>query len=165
MALLADSYKAAHFEMYPEAERMVAYGEFRAPYKDLKGTEVSARVRNVTTSRWQTDCSLGPIRGVRHALFDRNVFASSLDSRRYRSVRRTHAHTRTQTRTRSDKENSCLTFSLSAAHFYSTHNAGFTPFPFPEKLFRRMVDENNGYFPVKIQVWMSGDYWLTCCVN
>lgn len=31
--------KAAHFEMYPDALKMVAYGEFRAPFKDLKGTE------------------------------------------------------------------------------------------------------------------------------
>lgn len=43
-----------------------------------------------------------------------------------------------------------------AKHFYSTHNAGFTPFPFPEVLFRKMVDENRGYFPVKIQALRDG---------
>jgi nicotinic acid phosphoribosyltransferase len=39
LGIMTDSYKAAHFEMYPEAQKMVAYGEFRAPYKDLKNTE------------------------------------------------------------------------------------------------------------------------------
>ena len=32
---LADSYKAGHFLMYPECEKMVAYGEFREPMKGM----------------------------------------------------------------------------------------------------------------------------------
>lgn len=39
---------------------------------------------------------------------------------------------------------------------FQTHNAGFTPFPFPEDLFRKMVRENGGYFPVKIQALRDG---------
>lgn len=33
VALLTDSYKAAHFAQYPEAKKMVAYGAFRKPYR------------------------------------------------------------------------------------------------------------------------------------
>ena len=50
LGIMTDSYKAAHFEMYPEAQKMVAYGEFRMPYKDLKGEEqrfVSYGMRNL----------------------------------------------------------------------------------------------------------------------
>eukprot|EP01088_Endostelium_zonatum_P013292 TRINITY_DN2775_c0_g1_i1.p1 TRINITY_DN2775_c0_g1~~TRINITY_DN2775_c0_g1_i1.p1 ORF type:complete len:530 (-),score=120.59 TRINITY_DN2775_c0_g1_i1:68-1606(-) len=32
VAVLTDSYKAAHFSMYPKADKMVAYGEFRRAY-------------------------------------------------------------------------------------------------------------------------------------
>ena len=32
---LADSYKAGHFLMYPECQKMVAYGEFREPMKGM----------------------------------------------------------------------------------------------------------------------------------
>jgi len=31
LGVLTDSYKASHFLMYPDANRMSAYGEFRAP--------------------------------------------------------------------------------------------------------------------------------------
>lgn len=31
MGVMTDSYKASHFKMYPEAKKMVAYGEFRSP--------------------------------------------------------------------------------------------------------------------------------------
>lgn len=34
-AVLADSYKAVHYLQYPEAKKMVAYGEFRKPYNDF----------------------------------------------------------------------------------------------------------------------------------
>ncbi len=32
MAVMTDSYKATHFLMYPEAQEMVAYGEFRTSF-------------------------------------------------------------------------------------------------------------------------------------
>lgn len=32
IGVLTDSYKASHYVMYPEANKMVAYGEFRAPF-------------------------------------------------------------------------------------------------------------------------------------
>jgi nicotinic acid phosphoribosyltransferase len=32
LSVLTDSYKSAHFEMYPDSKKMVAYGEFRCSY-------------------------------------------------------------------------------------------------------------------------------------
>lgn len=43
-----------------------------------------------------------------------------------------------------------------AALFYSTHNVPFTPYPFPEELFRKFIRENNGYFPVKVEMIPDG---------
>ncbi len=38
VSVLTDSYKASHFRMYPEAQLMVAYGEFRGSFaKDPEG--------------------------------------------------------------------------------------------------------------------------------
>lgn len=34
-----------------------------------------------------------------------------------------------------------------AEHFYNTHNAAFTPYPFPKHLFLKFIAENDGYFP------------------
>lgn len=36
MAVMTDSYKAAHYLMYPEATEMVAYGEFRTSFNKQK---------------------------------------------------------------------------------------------------------------------------------
>lgn len=39
--LLTDSYKTSHFKLYPAAQKMVAYGEFRGPYnKDQSDTRI-----------------------------------------------------------------------------------------------------------------------------
>ena len=39
--LLTDSYKASHYQLYPEALSMTAYGEFRAGYdKDKVDTRI-----------------------------------------------------------------------------------------------------------------------------
>ncbi|CAB5192614.1 unnamed protein product [Rhizophagus irregularis] len=43
-----------------------------------------------------------------------------------------------------------------AEKFFSTHNAGFTPFPFPKDLFLKFIKENDGYFPVKIEALPEG---------
>jgi len=43
-----------------------------------------------------------------------------------------------------------------AADFFSTHNVPFTPYPFPEELFRKFVRENDGYFPVKVEMIPDG---------
>ncbi|KAF9383994.1 hypothetical protein CPC16_008647 [Podila verticillata] len=43
-----------------------------------------------------------------------------------------------------------------AAHFFSTHNAGFTQFPFPQDLFDKIVKDYDGYFPVKIEALPEG---------
>lgn len=43
-----------------------------------------------------------------------------------------------------------------AERFYSTHNAGFTPYAYPKDLFMKFVKENNGYFPVKIEALPEG---------
>ncbi|KAF9170776.1 hypothetical protein BGX20_008532, partial [Mortierella sp. AD010] len=40
--------------------------------------------------------------------------------------------------------------------FFSTHNAGFTPYPFPKDLFMKIVDEHDGYFPVRIEALPEG---------
>lgn len=40
--------------------------------------------------------------------------------------------------------------------FMSTYNAGRTQYPFPEKLFRRFIDENDGFFPARIQAMPEG---------
>ncbi|KAG0215275.1 hypothetical protein BGX28_000494 [Mortierella sp. GBA30] len=40
--------------------------------------------------------------------------------------------------------------------FFSTHNAGSTPFPFPKDLFLKIVKEHDGYFPVKIEALPEG---------
>jgi nicotinic acid phosphoribosyltransferase len=38
--LHTDSYKLAHFEQYPAAKKMVAYGEFRKPYPNIKDERI-----------------------------------------------------------------------------------------------------------------------------
>ncbi|KAJ2548277.1 hypothetical protein EV175_004892 [Coemansia sp. RSA 1933] len=43
-----------------------------------------------------------------------------------------------------------------AEGFFKTHNAGFKAFPFPRKLFDKIVNENNGYFPVRIDAMPEG---------
>jgi nicotinic acid phosphoribosyltransferase len=43
-----------------------------------------------------------------------------------------------------------------AGKFYATHNAGYTPFPWPKDLFHKFVKENNGYFPVKLEFLPEG---------
>eukprot|EP01097_Dermamoeba_algensis_P010534 TRINITY_DN7848_c0_g1_i1.p1 TRINITY_DN7848_c0_g1~~TRINITY_DN7848_c0_g1_i1.p1 ORF type:complete len:466 (-),score=114.93 TRINITY_DN7848_c0_g1_i1:249-1646(-) len=40
--------------------------------------------------------------------------------------------------------------------FYKTHNAGFTPYPFPKDLFLKIVKENSGYFPVVLEAIPEG---------
>lgn len=40
--------------------------------------------------------------------------------------------------------------------FYSTFNAGNTPHPFPEELFRSALQEHNGYFPVRVRALRDG---------
>ncbi len=108
LGIMADSYKAAHFEMYPEAQKMVAYGEFRAPFKDLQG---------------DTRFVFYGIRYLVETYLDHRWTDADVDR---------------------------------ARDFYATHNAGFTPFPFPEHLFRKFVRENHGYFPVTIQALPEG---------
>merc|ERR1711966_204163 len=43
-----------------------------------------------------------------------------------------------------------------AEAFYRTHNAGFTPYPFPRQLFMKFITENDGYFPVTIEALPEG---------
>lgn len=40
--------------------------------------------------------------------------------------------------------------------FFSTHNSNFTPFPFNSSLFKRFIEENDGYFPVTIRALPEG---------
>ncbi|KAI8322079.1 NAPRTase-domain-containing protein [Martensiomyces pterosporus] len=43
-----------------------------------------------------------------------------------------------------------------AEAFFSTHNAGFTKYPFPKALFLKFIEENDGYFPVRIEALVEG---------
>lgn len=107
LSVLTDSYKAAHPFQYPEARRMVAYGEFRSPMKGMDDDRVV-------------------FYGMRY-IYD------TMLNRQW---------------TLADVE--------AADKFYSAHNAGFTPYPFPKDLFEKFVKENNGYFPVKLEALPDG---------
>ncbi|KAJ3144657.1 hypothetical protein HDU89_008103 [Geranomyces variabilis] len=108
LPLLTDSYKTSHYSLYPNAKKMVAYGEFRTSYE--KDTEDERMV----------------FYGIRYLIEN------------YIAVQWTEQEI------------------LEAELFFSTHNAGFTPFPFPKDLFLKFVKENNGYFPVRIQALPEG---------
>jgi nicotinic acid phosphoribosyltransferase len=43
-----------------------------------------------------------------------------------------------------------------AETFYSTHRSGGTALPWPKKLFQRIVRENKGYFPIRVQALKEG---------
>mmetsp|Transcript_30148 Transcript_30148/g.71503 ORF Transcript_30148/g.71503 Transcript_30148/m.71503 type:complete len:575 (-) Transcript_30148:94-1818(-) len=109
VAVMTDSYKATHPWIYPEAQSMEAYGEFRARYKGV-GADDDRFV----------------FYGIRHCI-------ENLVSRPW---------------TVQDVE--------AAEAFYSTHNVGNTPYPFPKDLFLKFVRENGGHFPVKIQALPEG---------
>lgn len=47
LSVLTDSYKAGHFLMYPDCQKMVAYGEFRSPYPLQLKTEKDKDTRFV----------------------------------------------------------------------------------------------------------------------
>ncbi|KAJ2708181.1 hypothetical protein FB645_000027 [Coemansia sp. IMI 203386] len=108
MPLLTDSYKASHFALYPDAQRAVAYAEFRHSYE--KDAEDERMV----------------FYGIRYVI--------------------EHYVCRPWTVQDVDM----------AEAFFSTHNAGFTPFPFPKALFLKFIAENNGYFPVRIEALPEG---------
>ena len=109
IAVMTDSYKAGHFMMYPDALKMVAYGEFRAGFGgDKEDTRIVAY-------------------GIRYLI-------ENFVSKQW---------------TQKDVDDAAL--------FYSTHNAPFfTDYPFPKDLFSKFVNENNGYFPVKMQALLEG---------
>eukprot|EP00898_Chlorokybus_atmophyticus_P003251 jgi/Chlat1/3927/Chrsp26S04190 len=109
MGVLADSYKAAHFTMYPAATKMVAYGEFRHGFnKDNKDTRML-------------------FYGIRYLV-------------------EKYLHRKW---TEKDVDDAAL--------FFSTHNAPSSkPFPFPKELFMKIVTENDGYFPVKLEALPEG---------
>jgi len=108
MSVLTDSYKAGHFAQYPDSEKMVAYGEFRAPYDNDKYD-------------------------TRFVFFGIRYFVTNYLSHRW---------------TVQDVEK--------AEKFYSTHNAGKTPYPYPKELFLKFINENNGYFPIKLEALPEG---------
>lgn len=43
-----------------------------------------------------------------------------------------------------------------ADHFFSTHQAGYTPFPWPKDLFTRIVTDHDGYLPLTIKSLPEG---------
>jgi len=57
IAILTDSYKAGHFSQYPDANKMVAYGEFRKPYAGMSDERIVFYgiryiVENYLNKRW-----------------------------------------------------------------------------------------------------------------
>jgi Nicotinamide phosphoribosyltransferase, N-terminal domain len=42
-----------------------------------------------------------------------------------------------------------------AKSFYATHGVGASEYPWAEDLFEKIVTEHNGYFPVRVQVWLA----------
>ena len=108
IALYTDSYKLSHWQQYPEARKMVAYGEFRKPYD-------------------------GDISDQRLVFYGLRYYLEEYVCQRW---------------TDEDVDR--------AKAFFATHNAGFTPYPFPEELFRKFVRENKGYFPVRIEALPEG---------
>lgn len=115
MTVMTDSYKASHFIMYPDAQKMVAYGEFRAPFQTKDG-----RDKNDT----------------RFVFYGIRYFVENYLNHQW---------------TMDEVEK--------AEKFYATHNAGFSHFPWPKEIFVKIVKENNGYFPVKLEALPEG----TCC--
>jgi len=107
IAILTDSYKAGHFAQYPDAEEMVAYGEFRHPYKGMKDQRII-------------------FYGIRHIV-------ENYLNRKW---------------TVEDVEAADL--------FYKTHNVMETEYPFPKELFMKFVNENDGYFPVRLEALPEG---------
>eukprot|EP00285_Hemiselmis_virescens_P010692 CAMPEP_0173389334 /NCGR_PEP_ID=MMETSP1356-20130122/11438_1 /TAXON_ID=77927 ORGANISM="Hemiselmis virescens, Strain PCC157" /NCGR_SAMPLE_ID=MMETSP1356 /ASSEMBLY_ACC=CAM_ASM_000847 /LENGTH=553 /DNA_ID=CAMNT_0014346461 /DNA_START=38 /DNA_END=1699 /DNA_ORIENTATION=- len=107
MSVMADSYKAGHYLMYPDCESMSAYGEFRSPFPERGDNRFV-------------------FYGIRH-------YIDNFVGRKW---------------TRADVD--------AAEAFYKTHNAGFTPYPFPRDLFNKFIAENDGYFPVTIEALPEG---------
>ncbi|KAF8960289.1 hypothetical protein BGZ46_001605 [Entomortierella lignicola] len=108
LIVLTDSYKTTHPFIYPNAQKMVAYGEMRQAYdKDPNDNRIV-------------------FYGIRYII--ENYIAKKW--------------------TLQDVEK--------AEIFFSTHNAGFTPYPFPKDLFIKIVKEYDGYFPVRIEALPEG---------
>lgn len=108
LAVLADSYKATHSQMYQEADVMTAYAELRTPYnKDHSDSRFIAF-------------------GLRYII---------------------ESYVQIQWTEQDVQQAEC---------FFSTHNVGNTPYPFPKDLFLKFIKENNGYFPVIIQALPEG---------
>ena len=45
---------------------------------------------------------------------------------------------------------------LNFAPHSRTHNANYTPYPFPKHLFMKFITENDGYFPVTVEALPEG---------
>jgi nicotinamide phosphoribosyltransferase len=168
LTAMADSYKAGHHLMYPDAVEMSAYGEFRKPFQvfkdkidpglverlkeQLKKDAANGMKTSRNISSLQTD-SVKEIEQTVNSAIDKtmNEFSRSTDLindsrivfyglRYYIQQFLTRGITEEDIR-RSEK-------------FYSEHNMGGTPVSFPKKLFSRI--EELGYFPVKIQALPEG---------
>ncbi|KAJ1513789.1 hypothetical protein HMI54_014679 [Coelomomyces lativittatus] len=105
--LLTDSYKLCHFELYPEAKEMCAYGEFRSGFEN-----------DVTDTRMI-------FFGLRYIL------------ETYICKPWTYIDL------------------IQTENFLSQHYLG-QKYPFPKHLFEKMIKENQGYFPVRIEALKEG---------
>src|SRR4051812_19497814 len=109
---------------------MVAYGEFRMPYKgvkvNIKFDIIIFAVRNGLLANIDQDDNRFVFCGMRYLV-------------------ETYLHRRWT-----------MEDIAEADRFYATHNAGFTHYPWPKELFEKFVRENDGYFPVRIQALAEG---------
>jgi len=132
LTVMADSYKAGHFKMYPAAKVMSAYGEFRKPFefKRVVGVEndAVALVNGKKVVKLKTEDLIKDNRIVFYGL---RYFIEQFLSKRI---------------TEEDIKR--------AEKFYSEHNVGGTPYSFPRKIFDRI--EELGYYPVKIEALREG---------
>ncbi|KAF9982724.1 hypothetical protein BGZ65_002559 [Modicella reniformis] len=139
--VLTDSYKITHPFIYPKAQKMVAYGEMRQAY------EMDPHDNRIV------------FYGIRYILgWDLIISTVMMVVVNPRDSIEKYVAKRW---TLQDVEQAQL--------FYATHNAGFTPFPFPKDLFMKVnrtqahlqmfpqiVNEYDGYFPVKIEALPEG---------
>lgn len=145
LAVMTDSYKTTHPSIYPEAQRMVAYGEMRQAYdKDPSDNRMVAYgIRYMYVSLGYCDI---PIihKGFRflRLLFYR-MCALLLVLFCVISCSLIHIMTWHDTAENRIENYVAKKWTLEdveqAKVFFKTHNAGFTPFPFPEDLFKKVI--------------------------
>jgi len=136
LTVMADSYKAGHFKMYPPAKAMSAYGEFRKPFEfkqvvGLEPAESDGPISMVNGKNKVKQKEIDLIHDSRIIFYGLRYYIEQFLSKRI---------------TEDDIKR--------AEKFYAEHNTGGTPYSFPRKIFNRI--EELGYYPVKIEALPEG---------